>query len=123
LADAQHLPHGRHQAGDRHLNFHETRDNLARPVNPTSMAGLLQVADEIRDLVMDADHLDNQSRDYLLELVSHLQKVLGSMRIYGFVDVRRFANELVGAFALPSVMQAEPSRKRRRTSSTARCST
>jgi len=29
LADAQHLPQGRHQAGDRHLNFHETRDNLA----------------------------------------------------------------------------------------------
>jgi len=28
LADAQHLPQGRHQAGDRHLNFHETRDNL-----------------------------------------------------------------------------------------------
>ena len=28
MADAQHLPHGRHQAGDRHLNFHETRDNL-----------------------------------------------------------------------------------------------
>ena len=28
LADAQHLPQGRRQAGDRHLNFHETRDNL-----------------------------------------------------------------------------------------------
>jgi cell division protein FtsB len=28
LADAQHLPQGRQQAGDRHLNFHETRDNL-----------------------------------------------------------------------------------------------
>ncbi len=28
MADAQHLPHGRHRAGDRHLNFHETRDNL-----------------------------------------------------------------------------------------------
>jgi len=31
LADAQHLPHGRHQAGDRHLKFHETRDNLMFP--------------------------------------------------------------------------------------------
>jgi hypothetical protein len=29
LAVAQHLPQGRHQAGDRHLNFHETRDNLS----------------------------------------------------------------------------------------------
>jgi len=28
LADARHLPHGRYQAGDRHLKFHETRDNL-----------------------------------------------------------------------------------------------
>ena len=28
MAVAQHLPQGRHQAGDRHLNFHETRDNL-----------------------------------------------------------------------------------------------
>ena len=28
MADAQHLPQGRRQAGDRHLKFHETRDNL-----------------------------------------------------------------------------------------------
>ena len=28
MVDAQHLPHGRRQAGDRHLKFHETRDNL-----------------------------------------------------------------------------------------------
>jgi hypothetical protein len=26
LAVAQHLPQGRSQAGDRHLNFHETRE-------------------------------------------------------------------------------------------------
>ena len=30
MAVAQHLPQGRSQAGDRHLNFHETRDNLLR---------------------------------------------------------------------------------------------
>jgi hypothetical protein len=30
LAVAQHLPQGRHQAGDRHLNFHDTRDNLKK---------------------------------------------------------------------------------------------
>ena len=29
MADAQLLPRGRTQAGDRHLNFHEGRDNLA----------------------------------------------------------------------------------------------
>jgi len=28
LVDAQHLPQGRCQAGDRHLKFHEIRDNL-----------------------------------------------------------------------------------------------
>ncbi len=28
MADAQHLPQGRRQAGDRHLKFHESRDNL-----------------------------------------------------------------------------------------------
>ena len=28
MADAQHLPQGRCQAGDRHLKFYETRDNL-----------------------------------------------------------------------------------------------
>jgi hypothetical protein len=28
LAVAQQLPQGSCQAGDRHLNFHETRDNL-----------------------------------------------------------------------------------------------
>lgn len=32
MAVAQHLPQGRHQAGDRHLKFHETRDNPV--VNP-----------------------------------------------------------------------------------------
>ena len=28
MAVAQHLPRGRHQAGDRHLKFHDDRDNL-----------------------------------------------------------------------------------------------
>ncbi len=30
MAVAQHLPQGSCQAGDRHLNFHETRDNLPK---------------------------------------------------------------------------------------------
>ena len=34
MAVAQHLPQGRHQAGDRHLNFHETRDNLLARSGP-----------------------------------------------------------------------------------------
>ena len=28
MADAQHLPNGRRQAGDRHLKIHDSRDNL-----------------------------------------------------------------------------------------------
>ena len=28
--NARHLPHGRSQAGDRHLKFYETRDNLSK---------------------------------------------------------------------------------------------
>lgn len=35
LADAQLLPAGRNRAGDRHLNFYETRDNLV-PHRPAS---------------------------------------------------------------------------------------
>jgi hypothetical protein len=30
LADAQHLPHGRSRAGDRHLKFHESREYAQR---------------------------------------------------------------------------------------------
>ena len=52
LADAQHLPQGRHQAGDRHLKFHEIRDNLSQSVpagfddpNLIGSAGLVPVAE------------------------------------------------------------------------------
>ena len=31
MAVARHLPPGRHRAGDRHLNFYDSRDNLVRP--------------------------------------------------------------------------------------------
>jgi hypothetical protein len=30
----EHLPDGRRQAGDRHLKFHDERDNLGRPDVP-----------------------------------------------------------------------------------------
>ncbi|MGD9517526.1 MAG: WhiB family transcriptional regulator, partial [Mycolicibacterium sp.] len=32
--NARYLPHGRFRAGDRHLNFYETRDNLATGEHP-----------------------------------------------------------------------------------------
>ncbi|EUA07909.1 hypothetical protein I546_4912 [Mycobacterium kansasii 732] len=47
--NARHLPHGRSRAGDRHLNFYETRDNLGSyhtwmppgiPAAPAYPAGL-----------------------------------------------------------------------------------
>jgi hypothetical protein len=41
LADAQHLPHGRSRAGDRHLKFYETRDNLLESVGPPAVAASL----------------------------------------------------------------------------------
>jgi len=37
LAVAQHLPRGRHQAGDRHLKFHEDWDNLPGQGEPASL--------------------------------------------------------------------------------------
>ncbi len=66
MADAQHLPQGRRQAGDRHLKFNETRDNLvierARHVVvpfDSSKAGATDFAricslDEVDTIVMDA---------------------------------------------------------------------
>jgi len=36
LAVAQYLPRGRHQEGDRHLKFHEDRDNLVFVVEDDS---------------------------------------------------------------------------------------
>ncbi|MGI8867405.1 MAG: hypothetical protein ACR2F6_00755 [Mycobacteriales bacterium] len=61
MAVAQHLPQGRHQAGDRHLNFHETRDNLAlleeftydeagQPKETTFMDYLLPGSGELPDI-------------------------------------------------------------------------
>jgi hypothetical protein len=43
LVDAQHLPHGRRQVGDRHLKFHETRDNLGQRVDIDTSAWTLLV--------------------------------------------------------------------------------
>ena len=43
MADAQHLPQGRHQAGDRHLKFYETRDNLRRYTDLVSKPGLVAI--------------------------------------------------------------------------------
>jgi transposase len=42
LADARHLPHGRSRAGDRHLNFYDTRNNLRRGV-PTGLQEIAQL--------------------------------------------------------------------------------
>jgi len=44
LAVAQHLPRGRHQAGDRHLKFHEDRDNLKIDRHRTLVTGAARLA-------------------------------------------------------------------------------
>jgi hypothetical protein len=44
LAVAQHLPQGRHQAGDRHLKFHDVRDNLRLGLRPED-PGVLPASD------------------------------------------------------------------------------
>src|SRR5271154_1128965 len=46
--NARHLPHGRSRAGDRHLNFYETRDNLGY----RDEDGFLFVADRIKDMII-----------------------------------------------------------------------
>jgi len=62
LADAQHLPQGRRQAGDRHLKFHETRDNQQPGDVSESFAGVrVDASPEIVEL-----------RELLVDLVAHL---------------------------------------------------
>jgi tetratricopeptide (TPR) repeat protein len=51
LADAQHLPEGRRQAGDRHLKFHDVRGNLP------ALARLGEVCHLLGDLDDAATHL------------------------------------------------------------------
>ena len=38
MASARHLPAGRHRAGDRHLKFHDYRDNLHAGVGKDAVA-------------------------------------------------------------------------------------
>ncbi|MGH3524609.1 MAG: hypothetical protein ACRDU4_17715 [Mycobacterium sp.] len=52
LADTQHLPQGRSQAGDRHLKFHDARGNL-----PGQQRGGRRIAETMRD-VADEPTLD-----------------------------------------------------------------
>lgn len=90
MADAQHLPQGRHQAGDRHLNFHETRDNLSltrpfsRPTPGTQLiigiaslaAGLLQMTFGPQILATITEFLGATANSGIL-LVEVLARVIG----------------------------------------------
>ncbi|MGH3968282.1 MAG: hypothetical protein ACRDTV_09275, partial [Mycobacterium sp.] len=40
--NARHLPHGRTRAGDRHLKFYDTRDNLDSCRSPEVKQGLVE---------------------------------------------------------------------------------
>jgi hypothetical protein len=72
LADARHLPHGRSRAGDRHLKFYETRDNLAQLLGGISVFKL--------DQLMRAGEIE--------------AKVIGKRVVFDLDEVRRFAKEL-----------------------------
>ena len=45
---AQHLPHGQASGGDRHLNFHETRDNLLLIGQPGRTRATVETGRELR---------------------------------------------------------------------------
>ena len=47
MADARHLPHGRSRAGDRHLKFYETRDNLPNKLSVFEIAKKIKTRDAI----------------------------------------------------------------------------
>ena len=76
MAVAQHLPRGRHQAGDRHLKFHEDRDNLTR------RAGSRQPPRALRPARAARHHLDPLAPRQLTHLPPDLLRV-------GRVDLRR----------------------------------
>ncbi len=61
MADAHHLPQGRRRAGDRHLKFYETRDNLGvhrmsrqtqTPMRKVAAASLIGTTIEFYDFLI-----------------------------------------------------------------------
>ena len=72
MAVAQHLPQGRSQAGDRHLNFHETRDNLWLPPDFES----LQSAPALQEIV--ARHFDNARQWATDRKQEHIELMIGT---------------------------------------------
>jgi hypothetical protein len=67
------------------------------PANPAVAIDLLEVAREIEDLIIGATEIDEQTRDYILQLTRHLQDAIASVAVRGTADVRRLADQLVGA--------------------------
>src|SRR5665648_83610 len=98
--NARHLPHGRSRAGDRHLNFYETRDNL--PLSPADDA--TAQLNHIVDLQsLDEDRLGEQlSVIWELEVgqtvtpaqglpdVIHTESFDDPTTLAGFVDAMRW---------------------------------
>jgi len=86
LAVAQHLPRGRHQAGDRHLKFHEDRDNLGVRATHLEVCGFRSYGTEAQRLQLDAPlavvHADNsQGKTSLAEAVEFLLTGATSRRL------------------------------------------
>lgn len=67
------------------------------PQNPGVAVDLLEVARDIEDLLIAAIELDSESRDYMLDLVKHLQSAINSVSVHGIADVQRLADQLNGA--------------------------
>ena len=106
MAVAQHLPHGRHQAGDRHLKFHDVRDNLH--VQPATDKGSGHLPPKKRlQILLDAQKqvLRHASRplrrDVTLKLFGRAQAGPSSTRFEWTVGIIGPAAERVGYHSAP----------------------
>jgi hypothetical protein len=76
LAVARHLPPGRHRAGDHHLNFYDSRDNLGACAEPANVkAG--GTACPYRFRCAGCDHFRTDI-SYLPDLQTYLDDLLRS---------------------------------------------
>lgn len=60
MAVARHLPPGRHRAGDRHLNFYDSRDNLGSGATGQT-DGAQQLAVAAERVSVSITHPDRQT--------------------------------------------------------------
>lgn len=71
----------------------------ADPVNPIAVAQMSELTTLITDFISGSPSLSNEGREYLTDLVAHLDKALVKITVTGDLNVRRLAHELAGALA------------------------